>query len=68
MKKFFLALALTGLATLSLAGCAGNEAVEETATPEVTEEEVVAPEVTPPAEEVVPAAEAAPTTETPVAE
>jgi len=57
MKKLFLALALLGMVTLSLAGCnkLGTDTEEET--PPATEEPVVtpeapaAPEVTPPAVE-----------------
>lgn len=66
MKKFFLALALAGLATVSLAGCSGNEVAEEATT---EESEVVEEVVVPEAEEVAPAVEeAAPAVDAPVAE
>lgn len=65
MKKLFLALALLGMVTLSLAGCNKLGTTEET-TPPATEEPVVTPEA-PAAPEVTPPAPEAPVVEAPVA-
>jgi len=62
MKKLFLALALLGMVTLSLAGCNKLGTETEETTPPATEEPVVTPEAP------VVEAPVAPATETPVVE